>query len=129
MVSGELARLGTWQLEFTLGVAYVVVLGGFLATGSFLRKGEGDERTPETVASVATIAQRVGGFSSEHGLTAREEEVLGHLLRGKSTAAIAADIFLSKNTVRTHVSHIYQKAGVHGRDELVELVERYSQAN
>ena len=95
---------------------------------AFCARGS-DERTPETVASVATIAQRVGGFSSEHGLTAREEEVLGHLLRGKSTAAIAADIFLSKNTVRTHVSHIYQKAGVHGRDELVELVERYSQAN
>lgn len=128
MVAGELAQQGARYLEFTLGVAYVVVLGGFLAAGAFRRKdqkADGDG-SANGLAFSSGVDRTVRAVALECGLTAREEEVLGHLLRGKSASAIAADIFLSKNTVRTHVSHIYQKTGVHTRDELVELVEHHA---
>lgn len=128
MVAGNLAQVGAGTLELTLGVVYVVVLGGFLATGALQRRDAeaGERRSTSGIGFADDVNRRVRDVAVEHGLTAREEEVLGHLLRGKSVSAIATDIFLSKNTVRTHVAHIYQKTDVHTRDELVELVEQRS---
>lgn len=125
MLAGEAASVSAWPLELTLGIAYVVVLGGFLATGAFSCKESGDERMQSAanlnLDGANTCA--VGELSARYGLTAREEDVLVQLLRGKSVSAIAADFFLSKNTVRSHVAHIYQKMDVHTRDELIELVD------
>ena len=35
------------------------------------------------------------------------------------SAAIAADLYLSANTVRTHLRHLYRKLGAHSRPEAV----------
>ena len=56
-----------------------------------------------------------------YGLTKREEEILVLLLRGRSVASVAEDLFIAPGTVKAHVQHIYQKTGVHSRAELVEL--------
>ena len=50
-------------------------------------------------------------------LTAREREVLGLLGQGKTDAAIASTLKLSRNTVRNHVARLYPKLGVHSRSE------------
>lgn len=52
-------------------------------------------------------------------LTPREMEVLQALCDGKSTAQIAAQLFLSENTVKTHIQHIFKKMGVRNRTEAV----------
>lgn len=52
------------------------------------------------------------------GLTFREEEILVLLLERNTINQIAHQLFLSGNTVKTHVKHIYGKMGVHNRDEL-----------
>lgn len=33
-------------------------------------------------------------------------------------------MFVSENTVKAHLHHIYQKAGIHTRKELMTLIER-----
>jgi DNA-binding NarL/FixJ family response regulator len=66
----------------------------------------------------------------EHGradLTRREWEVLDLLCDGAGTADIADRLFLSKVTVRRHVSAIIQKLGVSSREEAVRLVESSGQ--
>jgi DNA-binding NarL/FixJ family response regulator len=48
--------------------------------------------------------------------------VLRLLCVGRSRPYIAETLFLSENTVRSHVKHIYQKMQVHTRQELLDMV-------
>ena len=55
----------------------------------------------------------------ESGLTARELEVLQHIVGGKSNKEIAADLGLSANTVAVHRANIMDALGIHKTAELV----------
>jgi len=48
-------------------------------------------------------------------LSAREKEILEFLSRGLMYKEIAAQLFLSPETVRKHVYHIYEKLHVNNR--------------
>ncbi|WP_445721291.1 response regulator transcription factor, partial [Flavobacterium sp.] len=52
-------------------------------------------------------------------LSVRENEVLNLLSKGKSYASIAEELFLSVNTIKTHVRNIYEKLQVSSREELM----------
>lgn len=52
-------------------------------------------------------------------LTEREKEVLKLLCEGESYRDIGVKLFLSGNTVRTHIKNIYLKLHVHSRAEVV----------
>jgi PAS domain S-box-containing protein len=52
-------------------------------------------------------------------LTARERDMLTRICAGASDAAIAADLGLSPNTVRNHVTRLYRKLGVNRRSAVV----------
>lgn len=61
----------------------------------------------------ARLAHRV---SASHPVpSAREIEILGLLARGQTNRQMAAALFLSEATIKTHLSHIYTKLGVDGR--------------
>jgi DNA-binding NarL/FixJ family response regulator len=55
----------------------------------------------------------------DHGLSARELEVLRHICDGLSNRAIAAKLGLSVNTVAVHRANIMKTLGVHKTAELV----------
>jgi LuxR family transcriptional regulator, maltose regulon positive regulatory protein len=60
------------------------------------------------------------GTGEIHGfLTEREQEVLRNLAAMLSTQEIAATMFISVNTVRTHIRHILDKFSVARRNEAV----------
>ena len=52
-------------------------------------------------------------------LTAKEKEVLAELVKGKSNKEIAAGLFISETTVKTHISSILQKLQVKDRTQAV----------
>ena len=56
---------------------------------------------------------------ADSGLSSREMEVLACLAQGKTTAQIAAELFISENTVKTHVRHILEKLEASNRAEAV----------
>ena len=58
------------------------------------------------------------------GLTPRELDVVRHIAAGHSNAEIAAVLFVSEATVKTHVNHIFAKTGVRDRAQLVAYAFR-----
>ena len=57
-------------------------------------------------------------------LSSREYEVLQLLAKGYSNADIAAYLFLSVSTVKTHVSNLFMKMDVKSRTQTVEKAKR-----
>ena len=54
-------------------------------------------------------------------LSERELEILNHLVRDETEAAIAEALYLSPHTVRSHVKNIYKKLHVHSRASAVRV--------
>jgi DNA-binding NarL/FixJ family response regulator len=60
--------------------------------------------------------------TSDYQLTAREKEILRHLVNGSPKKQIAAELFLSFHTIDSHLRNIYSKLQVHSRGEAVAKV-------
>ncbi len=57
-------------------------------------------------------------------LSPREHEVLGELARGSTYSDIAASLFVSENTVKTHISSLYSKLSVGRRSEALAVARK-----
>ena len=68
------------------------------------------------------IGMKCRELAKQYDLTTREEEILLLLSQGKKPSAIEQELYVAKSTVKTHVKHIYQKLGVHSREELFGLL-------
>jgi len=78
------------------------------------------------VAGTAT-ADRLAMESSSAGgpaFTRREQEVLGHLLRGRSNKEIALSLGLEEVTVKLHVRGVCRKLGARNRTEAVAIAHQ-----
>ncbi len=64
------------------------------------------------------LDSRILLYSDERKLSARERDVLKQLIQGKDTRNIASSLVISVGTVKAHLSRIYKKVGVSGREEL-----------
>ena len=77
-------------------------------------------RNPVDAALIAEAQARA--LTEDAGtLTPREAEILPLLLRHQSVDDIAETLGISRNTVKTHVAHIYEKFGVNTRNQLIGL--------
>ena len=65
-----------------------------------------------------------GDAGPEEILTKRERQILKRLERGSSNKAIATELTVSLNTVRTHVQSILKKLGAHSKLEAVSIARR-----
>jgi LuxR family transcriptional regulator, maltose regulon positive regulatory protein len=119
-----LARdLGLAEPDRTLFPALIRVALGLYER----RAGHG----PDEAALVSEIAGLLGGASEPappsaeplwpgEPLTESETRVLRYLPTHMGAPEIAAELYLSANTVKTHLRHLYRKLGAHSRHDAVQ---------
>ena len=71
---------------------------------------------------------RAGTAPPVDDLTPREAEVLGRIAAGLSNAEIAAALYVSEATVKTHINHIFAKTSLRDRAQLVGYAFRHGLA-
>ncbi len=74
------------------------------------------------VISAAREPEIANLIAQAYGLSAREREVTGFVLRGSSTQEIAAALHVTPYTVQDHLKSIFEKVGVSSRGELVARI-------
>lgn len=62
-------------------------------------------------------------MADRYGLSSRQREVLTMLAKGRNAEYITEKLVISSHTAKAHIYNIYQKTGVHSRQELMDLVE------
>ncbi len=117
--------LGFRRFSFSETIQGIVGVGPQIAfgkpgDGQAVKEGGGRD-APDAASSIEERCARIG---SECGLTEREVEIFGMLARGRNGRFVMEHYVISRNTVKSHVKHIYAKLGVHSQQELIDLVER-----
>ena len=79
-----------------------------------------DRANAELAATGETRRRRDPATIDE--LTPQELQIALALAGGKTTRETAAALFLSPKTVEYHLRHVYQKLGIHSRDELAKAL-------
>lgn len=74
------------------------------------------ETQPEPLDAIQAIITR-------YGLTQREAEVFELFAAGRDSGYIREKLYISRDTVHTHLKHIYQKLGIHSKREMFDMVE------
>ncbi len=142
------------RISAVLGVGVVsgflqlgVLVGNVLGTMDFDQYLCGLTLICLLAASTAFIPQRgmlfdsqaeLLGHDNESGLEAscralqqqfklsdRETEILLLLAEGRTRPYIRERLFISSNTVATHIKHIYRKLDIHSKEELIDLVKMH----
>ena len=94
--------------------AFAVYLYYFISRRYFL--------TYESVTEASVTLQTE--FLEAHEVSNREQEIIGLLVKGLSNQEIAEKLFISPNTVKTHIKNIYTKLGVSNRLQLFNLLKQ-----
>ena len=71
--------------------------------------------TPHLVQLHRQAAVRRAAMAHADGLTPREYEIMSHVRSGKTNKEIAQILWVSPNTVRKHLEHVFEKLGVSNR--------------
>ena len=117
------AQLNDFTLAIYLIVIIIVVAVMVVLPNALNFNG----REGQHISVKESFANRTEGkclyLSGEYNLTKRESEVFCLLVMGRSQEIIAEKLGISKGTVHVHITHIYQKLGVHSQQEVISMVE------
>ena len=80
--------------------------------------------SPDVTQSVLRAFVKITQSPPEKGLSKREVEILQSLARGMTTAQISSMLFISENTVKTHIRHIFEKLEATNRADAVRIASQ-----
>lgn len=112
--------------------AFIVFLLLFALVAAMYLMNAANLRTRWGMTAIDDSEQQVGltfeqsclVLAEQQRLTKRECEIVVLMARGKDKQAIAEKLFISEGTVKVHARNIYQKLGIHSKQELIALVEK-----
>jgi DNA-binding CsgD family transcriptional regulator len=113
------------QVDFRTPYTVVVIAGALILVAYIFLFTERDfSNLTEIVTDADAFELACEKIRADYGLSKREGEILGFALRGRTSERIAGELSITKSTVDTHLRRIYAKAGVHSRQELIDLGEK-----
>lgn len=128
-----LSRAAPQRLLSTIAMGALVSPGFVEVLGAYARSAEAHPFAAEAYAAItgvdrpipALIPRRTHGGPADDdhatSLTPREREVLERLALGGGNADLARSLFVSENTVKTHLASIYRKLGVDRRVDALRV--------
>ncbi|MEQ3363038.1 helix-turn-helix transcriptional regulator [Raoultibacter massiliensis] len=129
---------GSAVVETTVILLVVaIVMNRSWFSSLFKRREDDSAETRSTAAGTEdsvsrltyTITERCREIAAEYGLSPRETEVFMLLAQGRTCSFIQDELVLAESTIKTHMSHIYAKMEVSGRQGMMDLVFGESDRN
>ena len=117
--AGSVATASVGQPSLQATAAGATASAASTLAGSASASGEPTSSAAANAASAEAL--RLDSFAQTLGLTPREAEVCRYLVQGRSLPFIAEQLYVTAGTVKTHAIHIYRKAGVTSKQELISL--------
>lgn len=100
-------------------ITTLYILFIFVSRSTRAGRNEGELEVSESEPGAISVSCME--LAETHALTAREYEVLVYLAQGYGNGYISEALFISPNTVRTHVHNLYRKLGVKSREQIIDL--------
>ena len=95
------------------------------AAGQSVLDGEIQRRLVSAATAARSVPVPEAAAPPPDNLTVREVDVLRLIAAGRSNAQIAAELFVSESTVKTHINHLFAKTGVRDRAQAVRYAYRH----
>lgn len=104
---------------------FAIVVFALFAKDNAIPEGgwEGVRPAVETEEEAPSADQLYEMAAKQFALSPRETEVFFLLLKGRSRSYIAKELVVTEETVKSHIKGIYQKVGVHTKQDLIDRVE------
>lgn len=100
--------------------------GGAANTDQLIRPN-GELRRPSAGNESTWQSERddqLRAVAASHALSERETEVFLLLAKGRNAEYIGRELYVSENTVRSHIQRIYRKLDTHSQQELLDFVDQ-----
>jgi DNA-binding CsgD family transcriptional regulator len=110
-----------YRVEIYGGIVAAIFAGVGIWLGLKLTKTKETVVVREVMVPAPVDFVRDQGKLSALGITPRELEVLELIAQGLSNKEIADRVFVSENTVKTHLSRVFDKLGARRRTQAVQL--------
>ena len=97
----------------------------FLNEYNFIRSWRLSREEPVGTCSQDALNSQVARcalLARAFGLRRREEEVVALVAQGRTVPQAADELFISRETAKTHMKHAYAKLGIHTKGELLDRV-------
>jgi DNA-binding CsgD family transcriptional regulator len=101
---------------------YVVLPAFYAYLNIFVLYSHITEWAPQIAQRDTVDADPTAEALKRFGVSSREAEVLTHLARGRTYSEIADSLCVSLATIKTHLSHLYEKTGTRNKVELINLL-------
>ncbi len=76
----------------------------------------------ETLFNQKSAPEKIDTFCHEHGLTARQKDIIELIIAGCSNKEIGEQLHITEGTVKTHIYNIFKKAEVSNRNQIISKI-------
>lgn len=116
----ELGEIPRNVILFLVGTVFLLAVNRL----AIVTEGLGTATSPTDAAPTASPLERqCRRIGDERGLTDREIQIMIYICQGFSKGFIAQELGLAENTVRWHSKNLYEKLGIHSKQELLKMVK------